>query len=207
MRFNCIPAADQWEPWSPSEVAERLGPCPAAWGIAGGWALDLWRGRLSRPHADIEIAVSSAALGAVRECLSDHLFYAAKGGTLSQLQPGEAVTAHQFWVLDAVAGKWRLDVMTDPGDEARWIYRRDHRIDAPRGEVLGRSLDGIPYLRPDAVLLFKAKDPRPKDEFDFAGSRPKLTSGERRWLARALALAHPQSPWIERLRPDGGDIV
>lgn len=184
------------------EVAERLAPCSAAWGMAGGWALDLWRGQPSRPHGDIEIAVSSAALGAVRECLRDYVFYAASRGTLSEVQPSEAVTAHQFWVLDRVARKWRLDVMTDPGNEARWIYRRDHRIGAPRREMLGHSRDGIPYLRPHAVLLFKAKAPRPKDEFDFVGSVPKLTSGERDWLARALTVAHPQSPWIDLLLPN-----
>ena len=42
--------------------------------------------------------------------------------------------------------------------------------------MLGRSEGGIPYLRPHAVLLFKAKDPRPKDEFDLAGSLPKLAN-------------------------------
>jgi hypothetical protein len=158
--------------------------------------LDLWRDRPSRPHGDIEIAVSSDALGAVADCLSDHVFYAASRGRLTQVRPGEAVSAHQFWVLDPVAAKWRLDVMTDPGNEWQWVYRRDHRIAAPRREMLGCSKGGIPYLRPHAVLLFKAKDPRPKDEFDFAGSVSKLTYGEREWLARALALAHPQAPWL-----------
>jgi hypothetical protein len=155
---------------------------------------------VSRPHGDIEIAVSSEALGTVRECLRGHVFYAASRGRLREVQPSEAVTAHQFWVLDPVAGKWRLDIMTDPGSESRWVYRRDHRIAAPRREMLGRSEGGIPYLRPHAVLLFKAKDPRPKDEFDFAGALSKLASGERAWLADALALAHPQSPWT-RLMP------
>jgi hypothetical protein len=203
MGSSGIPGEDEWEPWSPSEVAERLAHCSATWGIAGGWALDLWRGQSSRPHGDIEIVVSAAALDAVRECLRGHHFYAASRGALSEVQPGEPLTAHQFWVLDPIAGKWRLDVMTDPGDDARWIYRRDHRIAAPRREMLGHSQGGIPYLRPAAVLLFKAKDPRPKDAFDLAGALPKLDSAERGWLARALASAHPQSPWIDLLGPDG----
>jgi hypothetical protein len=207
MGLSRIPGEGQWAPWSPSEVAERLAPCSAAWGIAGGWALDLWRGQPSRPHGDIEIAVSSAALGTVAECLRDHVLFAASRGTLSEFRPGEAVQAHQFWVLDPAAGKWRLDVMTDPGNESCWVYRRDHRIAVPRREMLGRSPAGIPYLRPHAVLLFKAKDPRPKDEFDFACSVPNLTSGERGWLARAIALAHPQSPWTNVLMPDGSDSV
>lgn len=194
-----IPSADRWEPWSPAEVAERLAPCTAAWGVAGGWALDLWRGETTRPHGDIEIVVSSAALEAVRLCLPDHLFFAASNGILSPAPPGEPVAAHQFWVLDTAAGKWRLDVMTDPGDEARWIYRRDPRIAARRAEMLAHSLDGIPYLRPHAVLLFKAKAPRPKDEQDFAAALPLLSAAERAWLAEALAVAHPQNPWIDRL--------
>ncbi|HEX8124406.1 MAG TPA: hypothetical protein VF548_02370 [Allosphingosinicella sp.] len=203
MDLDCIPGSGEWEPWTPVEVADRLAACSTLWGIAGGWALDIWRERQSRPHGDIEIAVSSAGLGAVAQCLQGHVFYAASQGRLAEVRPGESGSAHQFWLLDPVARKWRLDVMTDPGDEARWIYRRDHRVTVPREEILGRSMDGVPYLRPQAVLLFKAKDPRPKDEFDFAGSVPKLASGERRWLTDALSLAHPQSPWIDILSPNG----
>jgi hypothetical protein len=161
--------------------------------------LDLWRGQQSRPHGDIEIVVSSSALRNVRECLPDHIFYAASRGVLREIGSAEPPDAHQFWVLDPVDSKWRLDVMVDPGDEHCWVYRRDVRIRASRQEMLGRSQDGIPYLRPAAVLLFKAKNPRPKDEVDFLNVVGGLSRAERGWLQQALRIAHPSSSWIPRL--------
>jgi len=199
MERRRIPGEYQWEAWSPLEVASRLSGATCAWGVAGGWALDLWHGEQTRPHGDIEITVSSSALGAVRACFPDHIFYAAHDGELVKVTSAEPVTAHQFWVLDPAAGKWRLDVMTDPGSEHCWVYRREQRIRSRRQEMLAPARDGIPYLRPHAVLLFKAKKPRPKDEFDFLNSAPKLTSRERDWLTRALEIAHPSSSWLKRL--------
>ena len=63
-----------------------------------------------------------------------------------------------------------------------------------------RSEDGIPYGRPEIVLLFKARhSDRPKDEADFAAVLPRLGPARRRWLADALELVHPGHPWLERL--------
>jgi len=59
--------------------------------------------------------------------------------------------------------------------------------------------DGIPYARPEVVLLFKAKASRPKDEVDFTTILPHLDSSRRAWLGDALMLVHPGHAWLERL--------
>ncbi len=41
-------------------VAERLDGCGVPWAVAGGWALDLFAGTISRAHADLEITVPRA---------------------------------------------------------------------------------------------------------------------------------------------------
>ena len=45
----------------PSQVAAALGPLMkgfgAPWCVAGGWALDLWLGRRTREHADLELVL------------------------------------------------------------------------------------------------------------------------------------------------------
>jgi len=43
---------------------------PAPWGIAGGWALDLFIGHESRPHADIDIAIMRTDQQQLRSRLS-----------------------------------------------------------------------------------------------------------------------------------------
>ena len=51
----------QWSlSWTPSEIAQRLAGIPTPWYVAAGWALDLFRGRQTRQHADIEIAIPAA---------------------------------------------------------------------------------------------------------------------------------------------------
>jgi hypothetical protein len=61
------------------------------------------------------------------------------------------------------------------------------------------SPEGIPYLAPEIVLLFKARHDRPKDQGDFTGVLPLLNPGRRAWLAAALARVHPGHPWISEL--------
>ena len=57
--------------------------------------------------------------------------------------------------------------MREPADGDTWICRRDERIRMPYDQVIERTADGIPYGRPEIVLLFKAKAARPKDDADF----------------------------------------
>jgi hypothetical protein len=106
---------------------------------------------------------------------------------------------HQNWVLDVAANRWRMDVMLEPGDTRTWVFRRDERICAPRAQIVG-TRDGLPFLQPQGVLLFKAKAHRDKDEADFEVCLPHLDRKARTWLADALAIAHADHPWVERLR-------
>lgn len=64
---------------------------------------------------------------------------------------------------------------------------------------LAVTSDGIPYLMPEIVLLFKAKHDRPKDHADFEGTLPLLDDQQRTWLGAGLARVHPGHVWLERL--------
>ena len=59
---------------------------------------------------------------------------------------------------------------------------------------------GICYLRPEGVLLYKAKALRDKDQADFARCLPHLGVDARVWLADALTVVAPDHQWIPRLR-------
>ena len=89
--------------------------------------------------------------------------------------------------------------MREPWDGATWIFRRDPRIRLKAASLRSRTADGIPYLQPEVVLLFKAKAVHPKDEMDFAAVLPHLESSRRLWLRDALTLVHPEHPWLESL--------
>jgi hypothetical protein len=81
-----------------------------------------------------------------------------------------------------------------------WICRRDVRIELPYDRLIAVTGNGIPYVRPEVVLLFKAKAMRAKDDGDFAAALPRLTPDQRDWLKDALMLVHPGHRWLADLR-------
>jgi hypothetical protein len=87
-----------------------------------------------------------------------------------------------------------MDMLLEPGDADLWVFRRDATIRRPRSAMIGTSANGVPYLKPEGVLIYKAKARRPKDEADFAACAPLMDAAARRWLKDALARAHPGHP-------------
>lgn len=199
------PPLSAWQAWHPAELAAKLAGVGVPWAIVGGWAIDLYLGRTTRSHGDIELSIPRAGFDRVRDHLSDFSMHVVGDGEVRVLPSGALPPPerHQNWVLDPVAGRWRADVMLDPGDDEHWVFRRDPRIRARRADVTGVR-DGIPFLTPEVVLLFKAKAQRPKDERDFAAVRPSLVRRARRWLIAALHQTHPDHAWIAMLEDSAG---
>jgi hypothetical protein len=77
------------------------------------------------------------------------------------------------------------------------IFKLMWRVAEPNEVVQKR--DGLPRVNPAVQLLWKAKDPLPKDEIDLANVLPLLPPDERAWLQAAIGLAHPDCPWRSRI--------
>ncbi|HKW08462.1 MAG TPA: hypothetical protein VJS19_12935 [Candidatus Dormibacteraeota bacterium] len=189
-----------WRPWTPEEVARRLRRIEAPWAFAAGWALDLFRGSVSREHDDVEIAVPVEAFSAIQKALEpfefDIIAAKRKWPLSDRIAFGQT---HQTWLRDPATGEYVLDVFREPHDGDVWICRRDRSIRLPYDRVIRRTTTGLPYVAPEIVLLFKARLLRPKDEDDLRRTLPLLDVNARRWLRRSLATAHPGHPWIARL--------
>ncbi|WP_242208356.1 MULTISPECIES: amino acid transporter [unclassified Pseudomonas] len=197
-----VPDQEQWQPWTPEELATFLSSVNRPWCVVGGWALDLWLGQQTRNHSDLEFTVLRADFVFFRQALNDLDFYAVKDGTFQFLSatclPAEDI--FQIWGYDSTAQAWRVDVMIEPGSSDSWTYKRDPSIAYPRSDMVLRSTAGIPYLRPAAVLLFKARHTRAKDRSDFAMALPQMSGQERVWLVRHLTLLHPEHEWLDAER-------
>lgn len=186
--------------WSPAEVAARLAGVSAPWYVAAGWALDLFRGARSRPHGDIEIGVPASRFPEVRERFPDLAADAVGDRRIWRSATPEALAAtHQTWLRDRQTDLYRLDVFREPHDGPTWVCRRDPTIRLPYQDIIRPNAEGIPYLIPELVLLFKAKAVRPKDQADFEGVLPLLDGKQRQRLRSLLTRVHPGHSWLTEL--------
>jgi hypothetical protein len=183
--------------WTPIEVARRLAGIATPWCVAAGWALDLFRGRQTRAHGDIEIAIPAGSFPEIRSRFPGYIFDAAGSGRIwEDAAPDVLAAVYQTWLRDPATGNYLLDVFREPHDGDTWICRRDERIRFPYTEIIHHTKEGIPYLAPELVLLFKAKHLRQKDQADFDTTVPHMTSSQRQTLGQLLAIAHPGHRWL-----------
>ncbi|TKT74891.1 hypothetical protein [Aquamicrobium sp. LC103] len=201
MSTRAQPDHDAWDAWHPSELATRLRKVSRPWCVVGGWALDLWHGRQTRDHDDLEFTILRGDLDIFRRVLGEMDFYTAGDGLVEYLPPSAVPPAgiFQIWCLDGKKRRWRVDMMIEPGTPGTWAYKREPTIVRPRAEMIDTTPDGVPYLKPAGVLLFKAKHRRAKDEIDFGNALPKLAGPERAWLKASLDVAHPDHDWARAL--------
>jgi hypothetical protein len=172
------------------------------WAVAAGWAIDLFLGDRVREHDDLEIAVPNERFAEVEQALADLAFYVVVAeGEIAPLDEvrDQLPDTHQTWGLDAGGPAWRIDVFREPSRDGRWVCRRDDRITLAYDDLVEHTRDGIPYVRPEVALLFKAKAVRAKDEADLEVCLPRLAPARRALLAEWLALVHPGHAWLERL--------
>jgi len=159
----------------------------------------MFRGEVTRAHEDIEIAVPSRTFPVICQALSELDFVVVGAGQSWPLDSPAYDVMHQTWGRDRSTGLYRLDVLREPHVGATWIYRRDPRIRRPYSTVIRRSVEGIPFMTPEIVLLFKAKHMREKDQQDFVATLPLLGASARAWLVNALQRIHPRHPWLAEL--------
>lgn len=203
-------AWEKWEPWHPAEAARVLADVRAPWYVAAGWAIDLFLGGHHREHEDLEIAVPSDRFGEVAAALAEYeLYVPGRIGDRYVAWPiadePERLELHdQTLVREPATDRWRLDVFREPSDGDTWICKRDEAIRMPYAELIERTADGIPYARPEIVLLFKATRSNPdeaieRDEADLAAVLEVLEPRRRRVLGELLERVAPRHPWLRRL--------
>ncbi|MFL6018618.1 MAG: hypothetical protein ACJ74V_13905, partial [Gaiellaceae bacterium] len=87
-----------------------------------------------------------------------------------------------------------------PSDGDTCICLREPTIRLPYARLIAWTDDGIPYGRPEVILLMKAKHSQlEKNERDLAATLPLLDGDERAWLRNAVARAHPGHEWLDVL--------
>jgi hypothetical protein len=120
---------------------------------------------------------------------------------LTPWAPGQLLAAseHGIWARPNPASPWRLELLVDDVSDGDWVDRRNPVVRGPLDRLGRTTATGLPYLRPEVVLLYKAKRPRAADEHDAAVAIPRLSGSERAWLAAAIARDRPDHHWLPLL--------
>lgn len=191
----------------PLKLAALLADLPATWYIAGGWALDLFLKQVTREHHDIEIAIYRDQQEIVRQYFKERNWHLDKiiprpeGGLVVEWLDGERLERpiHQIRPRPASSKTSPFDILINEREGEEWLFRRDLSVRRPLSSVGNYTDDGIPYLRPEIVLLYKAANPRPQDEADFSFAHPFLENEQREWLYQTIQTLYPQHHWLKYL--------
>jgi GrpB-like predicted nucleotidyltransferase (UPF0157 family) len=200
-----------WRAWTPREVTDRLATAcspaggPVRWAVAGGWAIDLFLGQVTREHEDLEIVVLNEDVPAVLAAFEEPTWRwdVPTPGWLHPLASPAFADTHQTWLWSAQEQAFVLDVFRADHDGETWICRRDETVRRPWHQVVATTPDGTPYQAPEIVLLFKARHARAKDVADLHSTLPALTDEQRNWLRTTLHQVHPGHAWLDALSHGG----
>ena len=173
----------------------------APWCVAGGWALDLYLGRVTREHADVELAIFRDD----QTLLHRHL----RGWTIDKVVNGSrlpwpaderlALPVHEIHARSSDDPPMALEFLMNERQADHWDFRRDARVTLPIARAILAGVLDYPVLCPEIVLLYKSNSSRAKDEADLIQARDALDGSHRAWLRLALETCRPGHPWLDAL--------
>ena len=192
-----------WQPLSPVELATTLKNLKTQWSIAGGWAIDLFIGRQTRKHEDIDIIIKREDQFEIQKVLKNwELWVADPPGTLKPWKKSEFIGKglQDIWCRRSKNDPWQIQIMLYDVENGDWLFKRDESIRKKLLDVLITSKEGQLILAPEVQLLYKSKSFRDKDMLDFENTLTALNTAQKRWLKDALIKVYgDKHEWIKRL--------
>ncbi|MBI1742853.1 hypothetical protein HYR54_07260 [Candidatus Acetothermia bacterium] len=166
------------------------------WFVAGGWAIDLYLGRVTRVHKDIEISILRSDQLALQKYLKTwelKKVIPKTGGRMELWVEREflELPIHEIHGYRANDDPSHLEILLNESSGEHWKFRRNPAITRPVSQLGLRSGIGVPILSPEIVLLYKAKEPRLDDEVDFQNVFAALDDERRVWLRQAIEVCYP----------------
>jgi len=201
-----IPNATTCVPYHPRDILSLLGSAPFQWWIAGGWTFDLYLGKQTREHFDVDVAISRDDQLLAQQYLDKWDFWSTQrdedgnivlrawemGQTLGNEFPG-------VWARESSHSPWRFEFLFQEIRDKTWIFRYDDNVQHPLTTIGRLSSDGIPYQLPEISLLQKSLRLRPVDEQDFQQVLPHLSQGQRAQLVDDIRKLDSEHRWLSAL--------
>lgn len=210
------------------EARDLLDGSGIQWAVCGGFALDLFLGRPTRVHGDLDLAVPEEDRARIERFMQGegwHVYEFRGQGRLRRLHRDtrsetgrnlmcvrEGCGLVTFWPCDEpgmVLHSWHSEGIQELNymeflfhERADGMLLAGHDVRAGLDRAILQR-DGVPFFAPELVLLLKAAQPdRAANLADFEAAFPALEAERRGWFLRALRSLYPAGhPWEE-----GGDF-
>lgn len=192
-----------WQPLSVEEVKNTFSNFNCQWWIAGGWAIDLFLGKQTRKHDDIDILIQREDQLKLQHHLADWDLWAADPpGTLRPWSKGNFLGSglQDIWGRKTPKDPWQIQIMLFDVQNDEWVFKRDESIRRNLRSISVQSSGGLQLLAPEIQLLYKSKSLRPKDQQDFENGIRMMSLDQKNWLKQTLQKVYKEDhPWIKSL--------
>ncbi len=202
------------------QASNLLSDAPATWAVCGGFALDLFLGRNIRKHGDIDICVFEKDRNDLcRYMLSQdgwNVYEFRGGGKVRPLGRNSRSEAGRnlmcvkdgcdlvkFYPSDESDLLWYeffhtgitdlnyLEFLFNTIKDDHFVFGRQTGIKRELSKAI-LFKNGIPYLAPEIVLLFKASNSEsPEYQLDLDETFPHVSGEQRQWFLQSLNVLYP----------------
>lgn len=170
------------------------------WFIAGGWAIDIALGKVTREHHDLDICI-------FREDTEDVIRYF-RDWDIKVAVPGEhrLVDYEQLsdlslprYCLHLFRDKDFIEILLTERREDKVLFRKNENITMHMNDFARKDRAERPYVNPVWQILFKSLHPREKDTEDFCNYLTVMNDQQKLWLTSGIRMMKPNSAWLEKL--------
>jgi hypothetical protein len=130
----------------------------APWFVCGGWAIDLFLGKVTREHDDVEIAIFRDDQMILHRHFDAWSMSKVVAGELAMWSADERLEPPVHEIHARNAGARKIEFLLNERNERYWIYRRDARVMLPLRSACVVSSMGVPILAPEVYCCIKASN-------------------------------------------------
>lgn len=192
---------------------------PISWAICGGFALDLFLGKDTRTHGDIDICVFEKDRDRILRYMLQNAWrvYEFRGcGKVRPLDTGLSSESGRnfmcingecdmvkFYPCEDVGLLWYeffhtgikelnyLEFLFNTMHEDDFVFDKDRGITREISKAILFS-QGVPYLAPEIVLLYKAsRSENAEYQYDFEQAYVYMNDEQKRWFSQSLDVLYP----------------
>jgi len=156
------------------------------WFVVGGWAVDLFLSEETRIHSDFEIGIyRKHQMQLYRYFESSIKYFINNKSRIGKHEKKEwnkeylQLPIHEIYIEYKGA---EIEVLLNERDDNNWVYRRNCAIKLDEKKAILSTGKRIPYLCPEAVLLYKTQELREKDCEDIKNAARKMNEKQIQWL-------------------------